>query len=76
MIVSQLKAYIEQHSGASRTDLAKRFALSEDGVDAMLEIWIKKGEISRITDTSRKRVLPQVRYRSIGKNNIAVNIIL
>ncbi|QTH10229.1 FeoC-like transcriptional regulator, partial [Vibrio fluvialis] len=52
MILTELKQAIEAQSGISRKELAKRFALSEDGVDAMLAVWIKKGVISRFIDTN------------------------
>ncbi len=42
MILSELKAYIFEHGCVTQSNLAQHFALSEDGVDAMLEMWIKK----------------------------------
>ncbi len=42
MILNELKAAIESKNGATRQELARRFALSEDGIDAMLAVWIKK----------------------------------
>lgn len=62
MILSELKRYIEQQGSASRKELAKRFALSEDGVDAMLTVWIRKGIISRTIDTNRSEHVTRVRY--------------
>ncbi|QSA19811.1 iron transporter FeoC, partial [Vibrio furnissii] len=52
MILTELKQAIAAQGGISRKELAKRFALSEDGVDAMLAVWIKKGVISRFIDTN------------------------
>jgi putative ferrous iron transport protein C len=62
MILAELKAYIEQNGSVSRSHLAKRFALSEDGVDAMLDVWIKKGKISRFIDTNAAGYTTRVRY--------------
>ncbi|NAW58765.1 MULTISPECIES: FeoC-like transcriptional regulator [unclassified Vibrio] len=62
MILSELKRYIEQQGSASRKELAKCFALSEDGVDAMLTVWIRKGIISRTIDTNRAEHVTRVRY--------------
>ncbi|MBY5943634.1 FeoC-like transcriptional regulator [Photobacterium rosenbergii] len=47
MILQQLKQYIEQHGRASRKALAMRFGMSEDGVEAMLEVWIRKGKLGK-----------------------------
>ncbi len=62
MIVSELKQYLEQNHGASAKELARKFALSEDGVDAMLAILIRKGLISKMVDTNRDSQVRQVRY--------------
>ncbi|MCK6262667.1 FeoC-like transcriptional regulator [Vibrio sp. ZSDE26] len=64
MILSDLIEYIEVQGTSSRKDLAKQFALSEDGVDAMLGVWIKKGKISRINDTNKLGHTTRVRYCS------------
>lgn len=42
MILNELKRYIEENGIVSRSAIAKKFSLSEDGVDAMLAVWIKK----------------------------------
>ncbi|MFB9134854.1 FeoC-like transcriptional regulator [Vibrio sp. AK197] len=62
MILSELKQYILEHHGASSKQLAKRFGLSEDGVDAMLSVWIRKGQISKMVDTNRDQRVTNVRY--------------
>lgn len=46
MILSELKQCIEQQGYVTRKELAQRFALSEDGVDAMLEVWIKRSDFT------------------------------
>lgn len=51
MILNELKRYIEENGIVSRSAIAKKFSLSEDGVDAMLAVWIKKGVLSRTIDT-------------------------
>ncbi|GAD89104.1 MULTISPECIES: FeoC-like transcriptional regulator [Vibrio] len=53
MILQQLKAYLEEHGTTDRVTLSNHFGLSEDGVDAMLQVWIKKGKVSRMFDTIR-----------------------
>lgn len=42
MILAELKSYIAEHRGVSRRELAEHFRLSEDGVEAMLAVWLKK----------------------------------
>ena len=75
MIVSELKEYIQKHDGASREELAKHFALSEDGVDAMLEIWIRKGQLSKNIDLDKNKAVKDVRYRWIKANDIPLTVI-
>ncbi|QXO18146.1 MULTISPECIES: FeoC-like transcriptional regulator [Vibrio] len=62
MILNQLKQTIAEHGSMSRKELARRFALSEDGVDAMLSVWIRKGVISRFIDTNCAQHVTRVRY--------------
>jgi len=76
MIISQLKEYIEQHKGASRKELAKHFALSEDGVDAMLDLWSRRGVISKVISTDKVGTIRQVQYRVNDNRMIAINTIL
>ncbi|OBT08575.1 hypothetical protein A9264_04900 [Vibrio sp. UCD-FRSSP16_10] len=61
MILQELKAYLEQHGTSERAVLANHFGLSEDGVDAMLQVWINKGKVSRMHDTI-KGIEKGVRY--------------
>ena len=75
MIVSELKEYIQQHNGASRKELATHFALSEDGVDAMLEIWIRKGQLSKSIALDKGKGVKEVRYRWNRENDIPLTII-
>ncbi|GAM61302.1 ferrous iron transport protein C [Vibrio ishigakensis] len=61
MILQQLKAYLEEHGTSERKVLANHFGLSEDGVDAMLQRWIDKGQVMRIEDTIKGK-FAGVRY--------------
>lgn len=74
MILSELKHYIEHNPGASRHDLAKKFALSEDGVDAMLAVWIRKGTISRMLDTNKSQQVTRVRYSLNRTDALSVTV--
>ncbi|KII75485.1 FeoC-like transcriptional regulator [Vibrio renipiscarius] len=74
MILTELKQYIDAKGGASRTELAKKFALSEDGVDAMLSVWIKKGIISRMIDTNKAEKITRIRYSVNQKNGLSLTV--
>ncbi|PWI33888.1 iron transporter FeoC [Vibrio albus] len=75
MIISELKNYIQQHRGISRDELARHFALSEDGVDAMMDIWIRKGKISKTIDLDKQRNIKTVRYSCIEPGGIPLTVI-
>ncbi|USD40346.1 iron transporter FeoC [Vibrio sp. SCSIO 43135] len=62
MILNELKRYIEHSGFVSRKELAKKFSLSEDGVDAMLSVWIRKGVISKMVDTNKSDHITRIRY--------------
>ncbi|WP_117233372.1 FeoC-like transcriptional regulator [Vibrio maerlii] len=68
MILTQLHQHIEQNGPVSQKDLATKFGLSEDGVDAMLEVWIKKGKISRLVDTNKQNQVTRIRY-AVNRND-------
>ncbi|WP_162046826.1 FeoC-like transcriptional regulator [Vibrio taketomensis] len=74
MILTELKAYIEAQGSASRTELAKKFALSEDGVDAMLAVWIKKGVLSRMIDTNKADKITRVRYSVNQADSLSLTV--
>ncbi|MGO1295840.1 MAG: FeoC-like transcriptional regulator [Vibrio sp.] len=74
MILFELKRYIEAHAGCSRRDLAKAFAMSEDGVDAMLAVWIKKGVLSRYEDTNAADCVVRVRYGVNASDGLSVHV--
>lgn len=74
MILTELKQAIAVQGGISRKELAKRFALSEDGVDAMLAVWIKKGVISRFIDTNAAHRVTRVRYSLNREQGLSVTV--
>ncbi|USH03378.1 FeoC-like transcriptional regulator [Grimontia kaedaensis] len=45
MILFCLRDYIQSHPKCSLKELAKVFVLSEDGVEAMLSEWVKRGKL-------------------------------
>lgn len=74
MILQQIKKHIFECDCVSRKELAKKFALSEDGVDAMLELWIKKGQLSRIVDLDKQKNIRQVRYKAVQDDGIPLMV--
>lgn len=74
MILSELKQYIDTNGSVSQRELAKRFALSEDGVDAMLSVWIKKGMVSRLVDTNQAKHVTRIRYAKVESNSLAMTV--
>ncbi|AIU67493.1 MULTISPECIES: FeoC-like transcriptional regulator [Vibrio] len=74
MILQELKRHIEQQGCVSQKELAKKFSMSEDGVDAMLAVWIKKGKISRLVDTNKARKVTRVRYSANGADELSLTV--
>ncbi len=74
MILTELKQAIETQGSITRKELAQRFSMSEDGVDAMLAIWIKKGVISRLIDTNVAQYVTRVRYVMNKANSLSVTV--
>ncbi|OLQ85952.1 iron transporter FeoC [Vibrio ponticus] len=74
MILAELKQYIDAQGSASRQELAKQFALSEDGIDAMLSVWVKKGVISRMIDTNKADKVTRVRYSANQANALSLTV--
>lgn len=76
MILTQLKDHLVANGRTSRSALAKQFGLSADGVDAMLDIWIKKGKVSKaLTDSasgSRGQDAGEVWYRWNNESELAI----
>ncbi|KLV11272.1 MULTISPECIES: FeoC-like transcriptional regulator [Photobacterium] len=79
MILHQLKAYIEQHGRSSRKAMASHFAMSEDGVDAMLEVWVRKGKLGRELVGCDSRQCCQgasdVWYRCLAEQELSVTVV-
>ncbi|MDE1223897.1 FeoC-like transcriptional regulator [Vibrio aestuarianus] len=76
MILTELKGYIEENGIVSRADLAKKFSMSEDGVDAMLNVWIKKGIISCTIDTNKAHHVTRVRYALNRNDGLSLTVTL
>lgn len=76
MIVTQIKQAIAQHKGISRKALAQQFLLSEDGVDAIVQFWIKRGEVSRLVDTNEANYVLRVRYVLNEPSALALNVVM
>ncbi|CAM2809780.1 FeoC-like transcriptional regulator [Vibrio mytili] len=74
MILNDLYQYITDHGQASQLELSKRFGMSEDGVDAMLNVWIKKGRISRLVDTNSVNDVSKVRYAMTRKDGLSLTV--
>lgn len=79
MILTELKAYIQTHGRVSRSELVKQFGMSHDGLDAMLEVWVKRGKISRELFGSRNSIdcqqAEEVWYRCNGNDELSVTVI-
>jgi putative ferrous iron transport protein C len=58
----------------SQTELAKKFALSGDGVDAMLTVWIKKGLVSRLVDTNKADKVTRIRYARVKQDALSLTV--
>ncbi|PMH41901.1 iron transporter FeoC [Vibrio sp. 10N.286.49.B3] len=74
MILMELKQYIADQGVATRAQLAKQFSMSEDGVDAMLNLWVKKGKISRLIDTNKAQHITRVRYRLNQTDQLSMTV--
>ncbi|MCE0494563.1 FeoC-like transcriptional regulator [Vibrio salinus] len=76
MILHELRNYIAEKGMVTRHELAKQFALSEDGVDAMLDIWLKKGVVCRYADTDLNNHISRVRYCLNKTDSIPMKVVL
>ncbi|MCX8791367.1 FeoC-like transcriptional regulator [Vibrio parahaemolyticus] len=74
MILNELYQYIADKGTVSQSELAKQFGMSEDGVDAMLSVWIKKGKISRLVDTNKARDVMRVRYAVTEQDGLSLTV--
>lgn len=79
MILTELKQYIDEQGRVERIALAKKFSMSEDGVDAMLELWVKKGKLTRELAGCEKTQCCQeaerVWYRPVYQNELMTTYI-
>ncbi|ELR67348.1 Ferrous iron transport protein C [Photobacterium marinum] len=79
MILQQLKQYIEQQGRVSRKSLAHHFGMSEDGVDAMLDVWVRKGALGRELVGCGKETCCQsadeVWYRWLKTDELSITVI-
>ena len=69
MILTKLKNHLVVNGKTQRAVLAKQFALSEDGVDAMLELWLQRNKVSK------ELIGTQVWYRWNRDNELAVTLV-
>jgi len=74
MILKKLYQYIADKGTVSQSDLAKQFGMSEDGADAMLSVWIKKGKISRLVDTNKAHDVTRVRYSVTKQDGLSLTV--
>lgn len=76
MILKELHKYIAEHGGAARRELAVKFGMSEDGVDAMLNVWINKGKVSRLVDTNKSGHTTRIRYTVNQRDSLSLNVMM
>ncbi|KLV09160.1 ferrous iron transport protein C [Photobacterium aquae] len=78
MILQQLKQYLEQHGRASRQSIARHFGMSEDGVEAMLDVWIRKGKVGRelvgCSSDACCQGAQEIWYRPLRSDELAVTV--
>ncbi|MGR5119210.1 FeoC-like transcriptional regulator [Vibrio astriarenae] len=74
MIVSRLFEYIKQNGTVGQAQLAQHFGISADGVDAMLAIWISKGKLTRLVDTSPVSQEQRVRYAITQRGGLSLTV--
>ncbi|WP_407330851.1 FeoC-like transcriptional regulator [Enterovibrio sp. 27052020O] len=73
MILTELRDYVIDNPQCSQTELASNFGLSEDGIDAMLSVWIKKGQIKTTISDSHNGVVR--RYQWVSDKEIGLTVI-
>ncbi|MFD2180094.1 FeoC-like transcriptional regulator [Veronia pacifica] len=69
MILSKLENYLRMHPGASQTEMAKHFSLTEDGIDAMMAVWSRKGKVKVVCSRAGKST-----YHWLNDTEIAIRI--
>ena len=48
--------------------------MSEDGADAMLNVWIKKGKVNRLVDTNKAHDVTRVRYSVTKQDGLSLTV--
>ena len=76
MILTELHHYINSHGIAARKELSSKFGMSEDGVDAMLNVWVKKGKISRLVNTNQRGNTTRIRYTISKQDGLSLNVMM
>ncbi len=76
MILTELHQYIDSRGVAARKELAAKFGMSEDGVDAMLSVWVKKGTVSRLVETSKHGHTTRIRYTISKQDGLSLNVMM
>ncbi|CAV19396.1 FeoC-like transcriptional regulator [Vibrio sp. 10N.222.54.F12] len=76
MILTELHQYIDNEGVAARSELASKFGVSEDGIDAMLGVWVKKGKISRLVDTNKHGHTTRIRYTISKQDGLSLNVMM
>ncbi|MEZ8268453.1 FeoC-like transcriptional regulator [Vibrio cyclitrophicus] len=76
MILTELHQYIDSQGVAARSELASKFGISEDGIDAMLGVWVKKGKISRLVDTNKHGHTTRIRYTISKQDGLSLNVMM
>ena len=78
MILHQLKQYITDNGRVSRKQLSLHFGMSEDGVDAMLAVWVRKGTIGKelvgCDSTQCCQTAKDVWYRCLAANELSITV--
>lgn len=74
MILDDIKAYLIAHPHCTQASLALAFSLSDDGVEAMLSVWRKKGRVK--TTVSKEKDRQTRRYLWIKDNEIGLTVIM
>ncbi len=74
MILLRLKEQIDSHGPCSRRQLADAFGLSEDGIEAMVELWLKRGEVQRVYHRCEGQ--PVCFYKRVGRQEIGLDVYL
>ncbi|MGL5007847.1 MAG: FeoC-like transcriptional regulator [Plesiomonas sp.] len=76
MILQTLREALQTQGRSTRRDLAKQFNTSEEGIDAMLQVWLRKGRIAKETQCVCSGgccgASEEVYYRWLGADGISI----